>query len=775
MSKSSNRKSVRRHSQSKLGYESLESRAMLAPVIAFEPLLGTLDIGLMSENDSVTIGIDPQGDVTVNGSNDLNTAMLGVQTANYHDVMVMDIHGDPLRSGQSVNLTGDFSNSVGGALQDVFVTTVRSLELGGSFDLSGNLFVTLNDSGGGVIQSSGRVHVAGRTTVMASENPILLDSSANDFVGAVTLEASGENAVTISDSNDIMLHNIDVGQNFKLASGGTVSGTLLSRINIGEDGVFGANKLSLGNSATDSLVMTRALFTVDNHAEFFFDDVAVLVGDSSAGSLHVESTHGIFDGRNSSINVDGKASFVAANIIRIGEHGTDTFNSGELTFQAGTHASISANSDMMIVGDNFARSADLFSEGDMRNDENSRINIATVFGVEGRNVILGDADSDQFNSGALSFYAEEDVFISEDSDIHVIDAKNYATNMTLQSSGHISDSLNSWMMIEDVARFEANTVVIGESLSDRFNAGWISYATEGRFLLFEDSSTSFIGVNDAGSIRIDSAAHLTNAHNTTIRSKMVAELSASSIKLGFKPGDQVEFGSMMLNSKGAVAINEDGGSILTGDSNVDSLQLISTETILDSFESKLNVNRVASFRAPGGITIGDQVSDEFNSTSLVVKSDGHVRVTQDSEMFLAGENFAKSLSLTADGNIFDSHDVEIHVEHLLKLTGDIINLGTSEFDNVKTGSISLKSTSNANIAVNSDVTFAGQSTVGNTLLLKSDGDITDSEDSKLMVERSAVFTAIDVIIGDTDTDCFDLNLGDVFANVTGIKDITRGC
>ena len=106
-----------------------------------------------------------------------------------------------------------------------------------------------------------------------------------------------------------------------------------------------------------------------------------------------DSPGGIFDGRATNINIAGNASLTGNAAIRLGEHGTDTFNAGSLTFQTSGHAHFFEDSGTLLVGDSNARTLNVTSLGDVT--DNATATLTTLFstGLQGDNIILGDGDS----------------------------------------------------------------------------------------------------------------------------------------------------------------------------------------------------------------------------------------------------------------------------------------------------------------------------------------------------------------------------------------------
>ena len=188
------------------------------------------------------------------------------------------------------------------------------------------------------------------------------------------------------------------------------------------------------------------------------------------------------------------------------------------------------------------------------------------------------------------------------------------------------------------------------------------------------------------------------------------------------------------------------------------LRLASTGAVQDSGISSLNVRGIAEVSG-SLITLGDFGTDVFNAQSITANSLGAVTISENSDMNLHGFNRAATMSLVADGMITDSATADIVVSGLMHVSGSLINLGTESTDRLEANTLTFLSADNTNINMDSDVRLAGNSLAGDQLLLTADGNITDVSNADTRAENRAVFTADNVIVGDSFSDCFEVNNG----------------
>lgn len=795
--------SLKRRRNKQTSYGTLEDRNLLATLTALNPASGVLSIDLTANNDIAVIDIASNGNVIVNGSEDLNSTAVGSQTVNASDLDRIVIDGDASRTGQQVSIAGHFVGIR--ELTSAAINNVNQITVNGTLELTGNFDASLSGSGGRIGDATnGRLRIGGTTTIDAGDNGILLNNTGNDF-NIIGLNTTGGEEAVVTDFNQIAISQATTSDDLVITAGGGITDTEGADITVLRDAYFTASSVELGDNADDTTNFRRSAFDVAGHVELQEDSNTTFL-TSDVGSLTVRSDGGIFDGRTTEVHVDGLAQLFGTNRIRIGEHGSDTFNAGSLQFQTNGHAHIFENSNTVIVGDNNARSLDLLSFGNVTDSNTASINVRRHTGIQSNaNVVLGDTANDQFNSGTLYFFTTGDFFVTEDSSSHIIETKNFADRFSLTSAGAITDADDARIKVNRLANFDAVSVNVGDTQDDLFNAGSVQFKTTGQFKISENSALNISGNNVAGNTIINANGDITDADDARVNIAGSSSFFGDNILLGNTQDDLFNAGAITFKTAadavGTVNISEDSSTAIGGRNSATTLRLNSDGAITDGPSAEIAVTGNARLTTAnnGGIVIGDSgtlangtpFDSSFQSASLTVQTDGtgNVLVEEDGDIFLAGVNRANSMTLVAnDGNgtIRDNATAQIDVARNLDVTGSFINLGTGVEDGSNTDRLALSSltfTSNGNVNLSAETSFflTGESRTGGFLTLASTGSVRSAGDSETMVQTGAQLIGIDVMIGNLADDCFDIiNSGingnkNLTVNASGSEDVTLGC
>ncbi|MEM7453065.1 MAG: hypothetical protein AAF456_01805 [Planctomycetota bacterium] len=774
-------------------YTPLEERRVLAAISGFDS--GELSISLTEDNDSAWVSTDG-GYVTVNGSRDLDSTTAGVQEYQLEELSSLVINGNPGMLNQSVTLDGEYST---GDLENLEVINVGSISIPGSYVVAGDLRLHLVGQAGGINDAdSGQLIVEGVTTINSGESEVSLDNGTHDFQGEVSIRTSARTLTgtpvdwsnfEISDANDILFSRAAIWGNLKVsAPNGSVSDLPVTQFSVAGDATFDVDSMTLGEHVDDQTDFFRLIVNAAGHVEVHEDDNVIFGGSSYVGSLMIESeAGGIFDGRSTSLVVDGNAEF-RADRIRIGEHISDTFTAGSITFDSTGHVDFFEDDSTHIVGTNTARTLDITSQGDLTDSPDTTIAVQFGAGLEADNIYLGDSADDSLTLGSFYFHSDGDLFLNSESDIRIVDSKNQAGTLHLNAIGSITDADDASVTVNGTAWLVAtDEITIGDTLQDDFNAGAIQWSSGQRALIHEDSDTTLINefseITASPAADISSAGLINNMPGLRLNIAGTASFTGTDIFLGIPEVDSINFGSLTVNTPGGTGearVIENSDTILTGASLVRRLELTSDGTIADSDIAETFVTGLARFTADA-ITLGDTSS--FNSGTLNIDSPGNVFVNEGSDIVLSGTSRANSLTLNASGNLLDAADAQTYVEFLLDVSGNLINLGVGETDFLSFSSLTFRSTGNTNIVQDafaglSGLTLVGNSLAGDKLILESTGDILDDDEAETVAVNQANFTGMDVIIGDSDLDCFEVMLGgdaNVFVNAGGEESVTSGC
>ena len=328
------------------------------------------------------------------------------------------------------------------------------------------------------------------------------------------------------------------------------------------------------------------------------------------------------------------------------------------------------------------------------------------------------------------------------------------------------------MNVEQRAEFQASSVRIGDSSLDAFNAGSISFSTSGDFFLSENSDLLIAGQNVANSANLRSQGNLTNAAQAEVQISQTTILFGERVELGFQSGDVINFGSLTVNSPGSVFVFEDSSTLMTGASNAQTLVLGSSD-IQDGTLASISVAGITTLKAPS-IQLGDTATDQFSSLGLTIESSGDVEVSADSSIILAGSVMAQNLTLTANGNLTDAEDAVIEIADTLQMRADRIHLGDEIMGFFSASNLNFQSPGNVNLTSQSTINLVGNNSAQN-LELTSTADILDDDQAETVVSNSVFLNGVDIVLGNSDFDCFDVDTALLFVTAAGVENVTIGC
>ena len=365
------------------------------------------------------------------------------------------------------------------------------------------------------------------------------------------------------------------------------------------------------------------------------------------------------------------------------------------------------------------------------------------------------------------------MFLNEDSATHIVES-NQANRFELVSNGPISDAVDAIIEVATLSSFEGASATIGESDTDSFRTGWLTFNTVNRFFVYENDATNLTNLNTAATAVIVSTGAVTNSEIARVFVTDNASFSSTQITIGNRARDEMRFGGLLLNSRDSATVFEDDSTVFVGNTSVDELRMNSVGSITDATNAHINVTGAAIFFSEtAGIKLGDSATDEFNAGALTLNAvNGVANVTENSDIVLAGNNQARSLVLNAQGTIEDDAFATIDLEFLLSVTATGVDLGETDTDSIGFGSLTCNTSGDTRISSQETMILTGSSVVGGELWLESEGNIFDA--NAQTTANSAFLTAIDIVLGDSDMDCFDVPPENLVVNASGVANVTIG-
>jgi hypothetical protein len=576
-------------------------------------------------------------------------------------------------------------------------------------------------------QGSGTVTVDGRAISFTGLEPLDITGMAT----ATVLFSSLHDVVTLGDGTDYTLS----GANPAIRVTGTSNGVpfesvaLWSNATVVVDTTAGNDTVTVNGASVAHNVANLRIDTTINSGSVSFNGPVTFAGNLTITSGTISNTPA------ANVDIANNASFSGASIA-LGNQAGDSMNFGFLTFNSGGAVTVEENSGMQLTGNSTANGLTLISTDSIANTAGASLTATNNAAFSGTSIALGDQSGDTMNFGSLTFNSGGAVTVEEDSDTSLTGSST-ANTFVLKSIGSIA--VGGTVNISDTsAMTAAGAITVGGS----FNAG-SSVMTAGTSI-----------TNTAG-------ASLTVANN--------AAFSGTLITLGDKtsPADAINFGSLTFNSSGAVTVEENSSTSLTGSSKANGLILISTDSIANANAAGLTITNNAYFSG-ASIALGNKTPDMMNFGSLTFNSTGSVTVEENSGMLLAGINTAYSLVLKSAGAIINADGAKLTVADNAAFSGTSITLGdkTSPADSINFGSLTFNSAGAVVVEEDSPTSLTGSSKAG-SLILKSAASITNTDAAGLTVTNNAYFSGTSIALGDKTSPADSMNFGSLTFNSGG--------
>ena len=729
--------------------------------------LSLASVGSLTDapNTSLTVAGNASfsGNSITLGDNAGDTTNLGSLTFNSAGAVSIAEDSDTVLSG--TNTAGSLTLGSAGSITDAPATSVT---VTGSANFSGTS-ILLADNAGDVLS------VGDNASFSADVLTVGTAGTAN--FGTLTFNSPG--LVSINEASDTVLSGTSTANGLMLISAGAITDAAGTSLAVTNDATLIGSSISLADNAGDVLsVGGNALlvagsvsieapgavnfgtltFVSPGAVSIHEDSDTVLTGANMAGSLALGSAGSITDAPGMSVLVTGNAN-LSGSSITLGDNPGDTTNFGSLTFNAAGTVSISEDSATVLSGSGTAGSLSLTSAGSITDAPGTSLTVTGNANLSGTSITLGDNAGDAVNFGSLTFNAAGAVSISEASDT-VLTGANTAQSLTLSSAGSIADAPNTSLVVTGNASLSGTSITLGDNAGDVINFGSLTFNSAGAVSINEASATEITGTNTAGSLALTSAGAITDAAGTHITVGDDASFSGTSIVLADNAGDvlhvtdkasfsggsitiaapgDVNFGRVQFNSPGAVVINEDCCSVITGGNTAGSLEFTSAGGIADDpAGTSIVVTGNAKFTGTS-ITLGDSAGDTTNFGTLTFNSAGTVSISEDSATALTGDNTAASLVLSSAGAITEV-GTSLVVTGNASFSGASINLGNNVGDTVNFGSLTFSSPGAVNISEDSATILSGASNAG-SLTLKSLGSVTQQAGATLVVNGAGSIDA----------------------------------
>lgn len=657
--------------------------------------------------------------------------------------------------------------------------------------IGGNLVIET----GGTISQSGVLVIGGTSQFTSGEGKdVTLNLAGNDFGGAVDIQGQTARAgvVTLVDQNGLVLGSI-VAKTLDVTAGGALTHASGGLVDVTTNGTFQATSISLGNDDQD--------VTIGQHADFKAGSISVGEGtgeasfgtlrfesagqvtivetgdtkltlDNTAGQLALTSTGNLTDLAGTSLIVTGAATLTAAKSITLADTDETLTIGGLATFNGDTGVTLGASGNA-----NF---------GSLRFNSTGAVNIQEASATH----LAGIS-----TANSLVLQSQGNITDAADAKLDITTTATFTTANLIV----LADGAGNELLVGGKATFDG-TLGINVGAAGKAEFGSLNFTSVQTVAITEADATHLVGANTANTLTLTSGGDLTDAAGASLNVTLNATLSSTgsilladtnevlvvgghahfqgTVGVDVGSGTAVSLGSLQFNSTGAVTVTESADILLAKSSTAGSLELNANGDITDAAGTSVAVSGDANLIASDAITLAanDQTytvggNAKFESTgnkdiqvgvvggfalddftrgadaagattkfgSLTFSTGGHVTISQDSNLALAGTNSATTLALRSSGSIIDQDTAQLSVEHLTSLiaSGDIV-LGDKGAGNeidlrvlyARGANISIVESSNYTSANSSDTALLvvdGTKATG-TLALKTGGHILQVND-----------------------------------------------
>ena len=754
---------------------------------------------LITTNDS---GTDTAGDVSVHGGTtalvigdstvdgDLTLTSTATGAAAIADTGRLNIRGITTVSASGVNVTlNTTTNNFQGAVKiggvNVTVVDAGAIDLGAS-TVSGTYTLTA----GGSVTDSGALAITGVTTIDASSGNVTLNTTTNNFQGAVKID--GVN-VTVVDAGAIDLGASTVSGTYTVTatSGGGITNTgVLAITNGATFKVDGGQSISLNQANTFSSTVTFTplsgtitAVTIRDSNDFELKALTTTGGLTvTAGGAVTNSGTLVIPG-TTTISASGQA-------VTLG----DSSNNFGTTTITGANVAITDTNAIILGASTVSGTYSVTAGGAVTNSGTQEITGVTTISASGHNVTLDTATNNFANevriTGAAVTVVDEDAInlgASTVSGTYSVTAGGAVTQSgalaitgatTISASGHnvtLNTATNNFQGAvgitgATVAVVDAGAIDLGASAvsgtytvtatsgGDITDSGVLAITNgatfkvaDGRSIILNQASTfsstvtfiplsgtlAVVTINDSNAFDLK-ALTLTGDLNVTAggavtQSGALAITGATTISAS---GHNVTLNTATNNFQEAVGITGatvavvDAGAIALGASTVSGTYTVTATSgggITD--RGVLTITNGATFKVDSGRSIILNNNNTFSSTVTFTPLSGTITAVtiKDSNDFdLKALTTTGNLKVTAGGAVTNSGTLVIPGTTTISASGQAVTLGDSS-NNFGTTAIT-----GANVAItDTNAIVLGAATVSGTYSVTAGGAVTNSDTQEI--------------------------------------------
>ncbi|QEG21164.1 beta strand repeat-containing protein [Mariniblastus fucicola] len=379
----------------------------------------------------------------------------------------IDVVGDAEFSGTNITIGQTVEDTFNaGRLSFNASNTVQITENSATEIFSANTahIVAINTEGDLTDDDNASIDVA-FSTLFEGAN-VTIGDSATDSFNTRTLSFSSPGHVDVSQDSRIFLTNANDSNQLSLSTPVSVLDSPTTQVNVAGEVSFDTPYLNLGDSDSDQFNAGSVSFNTSDTVNLTEDSNTVFSGNSDVRLAIIHAGGSLSTAVNASVQATS-ASLYATDDILLGTEAGDFVDIDRLQFNSPEDVTVEQDDSLYFFGNNTAKNLTLLADGAIGDSGTASFSIADHTWLGGNTIWIGEKSTDTFNTGTLTFVATGNVVIGEDS-LMMIRGNNTAYNLTLTASSVIADDDNAETVVQKFATFTADSVYIGDSLTDCF-------------------------------------------------------------------------------------------------------------------------------------------------------------------------------------------------------------------------------------------------------------------------------------------------------------------
>ena len=167
------------------------------------------------------------------------------------------------------------------------------------------------------------------------------------------------------------------------------------------------------------------------------------------------------------------------------------------------------------------------------------------------------------------------------------------------------------------------------------------------------------------------------------------------------------------------------------------------------------------------VWLGNHASDSVQFASATINTTHSANISADSRFAFAGSSqIGTNLHAFSDVYVADFNST-LSVGNNARFVSNFVRVGDAASDNFTAGSLSFRSNGRVIVSESDSTLLAGNNSARH-LGLASTSSIADGPAAMTIIQKSAAFSGVDLVIGDSSDDCFDILDGQSGLDVSGI-------